>query len=89
MGIKGRMNRLGSSVKRCPVCNYPGPPPKGREVKIDMRGVRRNPETGEIEEYDPETGEILEPRPPRYCPGCGRELPVIRVKGMPDKPRNK
>jgi len=78
MAIKDRLDRLGSRVKRCEVCNYPGPVPPDTQVTINLIPVEVDPETGQPSSVDP---------PPKYCSGCGRELPVIRVKGLQDKPR--
>jgi hypothetical protein len=78
VGIKDRVDRLGGRVKRCPVCNFPGPAPRDTQVDIVVSVVEVDFETGRA---------ILTPPPePQYCSGCGRELPVIRVKGIESKP---
>jgi hypothetical protein len=78
MAIKDRLDKLSSRVKRCPVCNYPGPVPPDAQVAIVVSLAEVGPETGRARGY-----KKLEPR---YCSGCGRELSVIRVKGIQDKP---
>jgi hypothetical protein len=77
MSIKSRLDRLGGRVKRCPLCNYPGPLSKNIQIEVVATTL----------EIDPETGRPLPPPEPepQYCPECGIEFPQIDVKGMYDK----
>jgi len=76
MAIKDRLDRLGSRVQRCPVCGYPGPPPKDMGVEIVVREIGIDGDGNPI---------TPPPLPPRYCSGCGRQIEPIKVKGLDER----
>jgi hypothetical protein len=77
MDLKNRIKRLDGGRKPCPVCGFPGRPPKDRKVEIIVQKI------GVDEDGKPV---MPLPLPPRYCSGCGRLLQDIYVKGLQDKP---
>jgi hypothetical protein len=80
-GLRKRLKALEAraGVGGCPECQ--GAPGEGLQVRI----YGLPPKPGPIPEhvtYAP-PGE----KPDETCPACGKVLPVIRLKGLEDKPR--
>jgi hypothetical protein len=79
--ISKRVNRLLGGHGDCEVCGAPSYRRKRWEVEMRVRKVEVDAHGMGIEETE---------EAPTPCPGCGRPLaPPIRVRGIPDKPRER
>jgi hypothetical protein len=78
MGLRRRLERLEGSGGACPECRIT--PETGFRVRV--YGLPPKPRSNPQTTYAP-PGE----KPRETCRSCGGKLPVIRLKGLTDKPR--
>ena len=78
MGLRSRLERLEGGGSGCEVCRIT--PETGFRVRVS--GLPPKPRDTPDTTYAP-AGE----KPRENCPSCGRKLPIIRMKGLNDKPR--
>jgi len=75
--LRARLDRL-SGPRRCSECGFPGPLPRDIEVKTVVRVVELDEEGRPLP---------MPPLEPKYCEGCGRPMPVIRMQPLDEKSR--